>query len=354
MGGWAGVPLHWPHRNAHHHHAYMRHHPPPLLRAAPTADLQEGIRSLFESEGFRCEHAAVSDRTVENRKKGQRMGRRFLQAVFTYTGQQQCDTGNAGSDGRGVSGGGGAAEQAEEAAQEQQQQQVWQQQAEQQQMEELQLQLGSAELHLSCRRCAGGVAAAAAAARAASQALAALLLACPAFFSGADVLELCTWDAPLASLAALRWCRRVVAAGAGEAAVQLHRRNARRNGHLFIIERLRLQQLAWAQPELEQQRQQQQEQLLRAFPAGFHSVLAAAPADTSDLQCLLSSAAPLLSRRPGSLLLLCALDQAAMLQAGEAAAAAAGLRAAPLPPELVAAAAAVAAGDVHILGFELN
>ena len=255
------------------------------------------------------------------------MDRRFLQAVFTYTGS---------------SGGGVERQAAADAGPLTQQRQ----QGEKQQQlleEELQLSLGSAALQLSCRRPQPE---GALEARAAAAALAALVLRCPAFFQGTHVLELCSWDAPLAALAALRWCRRAVAAGGSEAAVGLLRRNARRNSHLFVVERLRLQQLSWWHAEEEvdeqaaQQRQQQQQlgQLQRAFPAGFQAVLAAA-GSASEVQQLLGAAAALLSRQPDALAILCLTGHDADRQIA-AAAANVGLRQAPLPPELATAAAA--------------
>ena len=232
----------------------------------------------------------------------------------------------------------------------------------------MQVRLGGTDLQLSCRPPAAEGSSGAAAAgtagggRTAAEALAALVLACPALFSSADVLELCSWVAPLASLAALRWCRRAVAAGASEAGLELLRRNARRNGHLFVIERLRLQQLEWQEQEgqleaeqgrREQRRQQQQRQLLQAFPAGFTAVLAAAPTSSGDLCRLLSSAAALLSRRNGALVLLCACDAAALQRAAEAAPAAGLREASPLPAELATAAGMVAGSSpVHFLGLQ--
>lgn len=220
----------------------------------------------------------------------------------------------------------------------------------QQQLADVQLRLGGTTLQLCCRQLGqstAGAAAAASSARAAAEALAALVLACPAYFNNTDVLELCSWDAPLSSLAALRWCRRAVAAGASEAAVALLRRNAQRNSHLFLIERLRLQQLAWQQPPLgqegRQERQQQEQQLRRAFPRGFQAVLAAVPAAEAELPSMLAAASAQLSHRPGALLLLCAGSAAAAQQAA-AAVAAVGLReAAPMAAELAAAATTVSA-----------
>lgn len=282
-----------------------------------------------------------------------------MQAVFTYTGQPST-AGEEGADERQSTG-----QQSTTASQRQhgglqsspsQQQRAGQQQREEeQQLAEVRLSLGSTPLQLWCQQLAQSgdtatAAVAASGAQAAAEALAALVLACPGYFNNADVLELCGWDAPLASLAALRWCRRAVAAGANEAVVALLRRNALRNSHLFVIERLRLQQLAWQQ-QLEE-RQQQELQLLRAFPGGFQAVLAVVPATDAELQGMLAAASVQLSRRPGALLLMCA-STAAEVQAAAAAAAALGMRgAAPLPPELAAAVCAVAeSSGMHFAGL---
>lgn len=48
--------------------------------------LQEGLRALFAAEGFTCEYVLTHRPVVENRKKGEAMHRRYLQAVFTYVG----------------------------------------------------------------------------------------------------------------------------------------------------------------------------------------------------------------------------------------------------------------------------
>lgn len=320
--------------------------PPPSLAHTPVRPaLQAGLRTLFASEGFRCDSIAAQQRTVANVRQGSSWERRFVQATFTFVGGQQPDGGSAG----GSEQGGGAT-----APQVQQQQQQLAEPAAEVAAEQLLLRLPGSptELRLACRPAAAG-----AAARAAAEALAALVLACPAFFSAAAVLELCGWDAPLGALAALRWCRRAVAAGASEAQVHLLRLNVRRNGHLFIYERLRLQHLAWAQPQgqaeqaqAEQARREQQAALLRAVPGGFDAVLATVPCTAAgSLQELLAGAAQLLARRPCSLLLLCAADPAAVEQVGEAAAAA-GLRAAQLPPELETAAAALQ--GVRILALQ--
>ncbi|PRW58059.1 Methyltransferase 6 [Chlorella sorokiniana] len=330
---------------------------------------EERVRAVFEAEGFVCEYIGAANKLLENRKKGEQMDRRFVQAVFTYTGQPSAAADEEDED---------KAEEQGTAQQHQQQQQqqhgspqapqchqqgAAQQPQDQDPLSDVQLNLGSTPLQLWCRQPARGsdtaaAVEAAAGARAATEALAALVLACPAFFHNTHVLELCSWDAPLASLAALRWCRRAVAAGASEAAVALLRRNAQRNGHLFVIERLRLQQLTWQQqPENQQQqgeqeqqqrrqgeqeRQQQERQLLRAFPDGFHAALAAVPPTNGELQGLLGSARVQLSRQPGALLLLCASDAAAVQQAVAAAAGHGLQQAGCLPAEVTSAVHAVA------------
>ncbi|KAI7846222.1 hypothetical protein COHA_000292 [Chlorella ohadii] len=171
------------------------------------------VRSIFEAEGFDCEYVGAANKLMENRKKGEQLDRRFVQAVFTYTGQPSA-----------------AAEDEE------------------------------------------------------------------------------------------------VAAGPGQAAVALLRRNAQHNSHLFIIERLRLQQLAWRGPAVQQQDQQQQQQqrqqqqgsmqqqerqLRQAFPDGFQAVLACVPPVDEELHGLLAAASVQLSRQPGALLLLCGGSDAA-------------------------------------------
>jgi hypothetical protein len=46
--------------------------------------LQEVLAALFASQGFVCESMLVHARTVENRKSGVKMPRRWIQAIFRY------------------------------------------------------------------------------------------------------------------------------------------------------------------------------------------------------------------------------------------------------------------------------
>ena len=338
--------------------------------------MQGFLRRLFEGEGFCCQYVRVDERVQENRARGARMDRRFLQAVFTFSGGGGSDCGTSGS----ITVGGGSERQPDSSTTEggrdwapSQTPPPQQREEGEPELEEVRLRLGAGspgpqlQLQVLCPPTLqqGAATAAAAADKAAAEALATLVLSCPALFHGTNVLEMCSWHAPLAALAALRWCRHAVAAGGSEAAVQLLRRNARRNGHLFVIERLRLQLLTWRGPwhqhgeaeggeDQQRQRQYQQEQLLRAFPAGFDAVVAAAPADASaaDLHRLLSTAAALMCRRQRSPTLLCVAAQPAMQQAVVEAAAGVGLGEAPtLAPEVVAAAAA--ALPLHIVFLQV-
>ncbi|KAK9814946.1 hypothetical protein WJX73_002785 [Symbiochloris irregularis] len=81
--------------------------------------------------------------------------------------------------------------------------------------------------------------------RQASRAMAALILACPAVFTGATVLELGSGSSPLVTLAALRHCRSVVATDGNPAAVQLLLRNLCLNASRVVIERARVALLPW-------------------------------------------------------------------------------------------------------------
>ncbi|KAL4436878.1 hypothetical protein ABPG75_004017 [Micractinium tetrahymenae] len=355
---------------------------------------QAGLRCLLEEAGFRVDSLRHVGKLFENRKTGERMDRRFLQAACTYLGTG----GQSGRCGSGSSGGGshGAlvlalgqqqlqteqhcgeqrVQQAEkqQAQHEQQTQHEHQQQAEQQQrleeeaveedeegLQAVQLQLAGASLRLLCRPCTS---AAAAADRAAAEALASAVQRCPEVFINKIVLELCCWDAPLAALAALRCCRLAVAAGAGPGALQRLRHNAWRNAPLFLFERLCLAQLAWRREEHQQGQEegechgdgaaQQAEQLRqsllleqlrlvrRAVPGGFDAILAAVPAAASsgDVRQLLGTAAALLLQQPSATVLLaCAAGEAGKAAALEAAAGVQ-LGAAPLPVQLSPAAPA--------------
>ncbi|PSC75016.1 S-adenosyl-L-methionine-dependent methyltransferases superfamily [Micractinium conductrix] len=308
---------------------------------------EEGLRRLFEAEGFRCEGVQYVDRVQENRKRGERLERRFIQAVFTFVGG-----GSSGGDTANGSSAGGAAEQRQQQQQQQRkEEQPQQQRQERQDLQEWRLQLGGAPLSLLCRPPPGSEAAAAGDC-AASAALATVALRCPQLLHAADVLELCCREAALAALAALRWCRRAVAAGSCAMDMPLLRRNALRNSHLFVFERLRVAPLAWqwqgstsekergeaaAADELEQQ----QQLMSRACPDGFGVVLAAphAAAAPADLQRLLACVAAMLSRQGRAVALLCAADVAPL----QAAAAAAGLSEARMDGEVAGAAAAAAA-----------
>lgn len=340
--------------------------------------MQAGLRGLLEHAGFRVDSLRDVGKLFENRKTGERMDRRFIQAVCTYVGergggasgdsptpgaalrQQQAEQQQEQRHGRPLEHGGGR--QATPLGQEQLQerlQDLQQGQAiaggEEEGLEEVQVQLATASVRLLCQH---GSSPAAAAGRAAAEALANAVQRCPQLFMNAAVLELCCWDAPLAALAALRCCRLVVAAAAGPAEMQLLRRNAWRSAPLVLFERLRLTQLAWrhergmqqqraddlkerragaaAQPaeQLSQALLEEQLQLVRrAVPAGFDAVLAAVPAAASsaELRQLLGTAAALLSRQPAAAVLLaCEACEAGKATIAEAAAALR-LGVAPLP-----------------------
>lgn len=325
--------------------------------------MQAGLRGLLERAGFRVDSLRGVGKVLENRKTGERMDRRFIQAVCTYVG--------AGDAGDGTTPNAAPQQQAA-----QQQEQRYGQQSDQHtqsmpepplaecrqrqelqqgeaaagaegdELQEFQVQLGAASLQLLCRRSSS---AAAAADRAAAEALASAVQSCPQLFANANVLELCCWDAPLGALAALRHCRLAVAAAAGPADLRLLRRNAWRSAPHILFERLRLTQLAWrhergtrqsnegcserladaSTQQAEQLRQallEEQLQLVqRVVPAGFDAVLAAVPsaAGSADLRQLLGTAAVLLSRRPGAAVLVaCEAGNASEAAVAEAAAAA--------------------------------
>ena len=50
------------------------------------ACMQAALVGLFSAEGFRCEGVAVQARRIQNRLRQLDMDRRWIQAVFTYTG----------------------------------------------------------------------------------------------------------------------------------------------------------------------------------------------------------------------------------------------------------------------------
>jgi hypothetical protein len=58
--------------------------------------LQEALAALFASQGFVCESMLVHARTVENRKSGVKMPRRWIQAVFRYA-PSEVPTGQIGN-----------------------------------------------------------------------------------------------------------------------------------------------------------------------------------------------------------------------------------------------------------------
>ena len=47
---------------------------------------EAGLRKLFAETGYSCENMHVHERTIENRRKGLLMERRWIQAVFVFTG----------------------------------------------------------------------------------------------------------------------------------------------------------------------------------------------------------------------------------------------------------------------------
>jgi hypothetical protein len=51
--------------------------------------LQDELSALFASEGFVCEDSLIHARTIENRKSGVKMPRRWVQAVFRFDPAQQ-------------------------------------------------------------------------------------------------------------------------------------------------------------------------------------------------------------------------------------------------------------------------
>jgi hypothetical protein len=49
--------------------------------------MQAALVRLFAAEGFRCEGVVVQERRIQNRLRQLDMDRRWIQAVFTYTGE---------------------------------------------------------------------------------------------------------------------------------------------------------------------------------------------------------------------------------------------------------------------------
>ncbi len=47
---------------------------------------EAGLQKLFTEAGYSCEKMQVHERTIENRRKGLLMDRRWIQAVFLFTG----------------------------------------------------------------------------------------------------------------------------------------------------------------------------------------------------------------------------------------------------------------------------
>jgi hypothetical protein len=56
--------------------------------------VQEALVELFAAEGFTCEDVRLQERRIQNRLLGLDMDRRWLQAVFTYSGSSggSCPT----------------------------------------------------------------------------------------------------------------------------------------------------------------------------------------------------------------------------------------------------------------------
>lgn len=48
--------------------------------------LQERLLRLFSEAGYSCERVHIHERTIENRRKGLSMDRRWIQAVFVFHG----------------------------------------------------------------------------------------------------------------------------------------------------------------------------------------------------------------------------------------------------------------------------
>ena len=56
----------------------------------------EGLLKLFSEAGYSCEKMQVHERTIENRRKGLLMDRRWIQAVFLFTGTKPLANNTAG------------------------------------------------------------------------------------------------------------------------------------------------------------------------------------------------------------------------------------------------------------------
>ena len=48
-------------------------------------DIQESLLKLFSEAGYTCKAVHINEHTIENRRKGLLMDRRWIQAVFVYT-----------------------------------------------------------------------------------------------------------------------------------------------------------------------------------------------------------------------------------------------------------------------------
>ena len=58
--------------------------------------LQERLLRLFSEAGYSCERVHIHERTIENRRKGLSMDRRWIQAVFVFPGHLPYTSSKAG------------------------------------------------------------------------------------------------------------------------------------------------------------------------------------------------------------------------------------------------------------------
>jgi methyltransferase-like protein 6 len=305
-----------------------------------------GAQALFEAAGFRCEVLEVLEREGENRRRGVRMERRFLQGVFLYVGAAAGPLAEqavvpcavpcavprpADPLGAGFAVAAAPAEVAATAA------------------------LGGWSLRL---RLPAGAPSQPPIERSAGAFLARAVLRARPLLWGRSAVELGAGAAALPTMAALRWAARAVATDPDPAALRLLRANAAANGHLVVIERMRSQALAWGDAA-------QAGVVLGAAPGGFDVVLLAAePALLSRgaegeegdeesvrrLEAFFATAAALLA--PDGVVVAAAAGAAGAAWA--AAAAAAGLRAAALPAEMLEGAGEQAAGGLELAMFRLR
>ncbi|EIE22455.1 S-adenosyl-L-methionine-dependent methyltransferase [Coccomyxa subellipsoidea C-169] len=180
---------------------------------------EEGLLELFRRNGYRCMDMHVHERQVENRAKAIVMERRWIQAVFLYTGIEEDVTSDLLFS---------EANRPEEI------------------VETVHVEgLGCLELRSISRTHRHTLPHTGLMHWESGPALARFILAHPEVFAGSRVLEVGCGSNPLVAFAALRHCRRVIACDGSPKALALMETNVSLNASLVVVERLRLRQLRW-------------------------------------------------------------------------------------------------------------